>query len=103
MVSDAHIDVASEDFRTTYGLDEEPAQEHFLNWHFGVGPSVNARSFVKPKVPLYLDYQVCSMQIKCIDKLHYLRLFLTCVTTIISSNDNKMLFSCDTSHHTICT
>ena len=59
-VSDAHIDVANEDFRATYGLDDEPAQVHFLNWHFGVGPSVNAHSFVKPKIPLYQDYEVCS-------------------------------------------
>ena len=60
IVSDTHIDVASEDFRATYGLDDQPAQEHFLNWHFGVGPSVNAHGFVKPKVPLYEDYQVYS-------------------------------------------
>ena len=63
MVSDAHIDDDGEEFRATYGLDEQPAQEHFLNWHVGVGPSVNARHFVHPKVPLYLDYQVCRLSL----------------------------------------
>ena len=57
-VSDAHIDVASEDFRANYGLTEQPAAEHFLNWNAIVGASMNARRFVFPKMPFYLDYQV---------------------------------------------
>ena len=47
-VSDAHIEDDGDEFRAKYGLDDQPAQEHFLNWHFGVGPSVNARRFVMP-------------------------------------------------------
>ena len=57
-VSDAHIDVASDDFRTTYGLTEQPAVEHFLNWNGIVGSSMNARRFVFPSMPFYLDYKV---------------------------------------------
>ncbi|KAK2158374.1 hypothetical protein NP493_1804g00021 [Ridgeia piscesae] len=55
-VSDAHIGVASDDFRTKYGLTEQPAVEHFLNWNGVVGSSVNARRFVFPKMPFFLDY-----------------------------------------------
>ena len=57
-VSDAHIGVASDDFRTKYGLTEQPAVEHFLNWNGVVGSSVNARRFVFPKMPFFLDYHV---------------------------------------------
>ena len=57
-VSDAHVDVANEDFRARYGLTEPPAVVHFLNWNGVVGSSVNARRFVYPKIPIYLDYQV---------------------------------------------
>jgi len=57
-VSDAHIDVASDDFRITYGLTEQPAVEHFLNWNGIVGSSMNARRFVFPSMPFYLDYKV---------------------------------------------
>ena len=57
-VSDAHIDVASDDFRSTYGLTEQPAVEHFLNWNGVVGSSVNARRFVFPKMPFFFDYLV---------------------------------------------
>ena len=59
-VSDAHIDVASDDFRANYGLTAQPAAEHFLNWNGIVGSSMNARRFVFPKMPFYLDYQVRS-------------------------------------------
>ena len=78
-VSDAHIDVASDDFRTKYGLTEQPAVEHFINWNGIVGSSVNARRFVFPKIPFFFDNQASWGYLKYYKLLYILGVFYSCV------------------------
>ena len=39
--------------REEHGLAEDDVIEHFLNFGFGVGASINNRRFVGPSVPFY--------------------------------------------------